>query len=93
MIRNESKFDEKKFLRDFSEHHGHASLKKEKVTRPPAPWLKSGDISQLQMERNYLRYQAHWTKSHVEKVQRCTKLARNKDQKGKGLFYLKALPS
>ena len=38
-------------------------LRKIRVTRPPAPWLKSDDIQQPQMQRNDLRYQAHQTKS------------------------------
>ena len=40
-----------------------APLRKIRVTRPPAPLLKSGDIQQPQMQRNDLRYQAHQTKS------------------------------
>ena len=37
----------------------YAPLREIWVTRPPAPWLKSGDIQQHQMQRNDLRYQAH----------------------------------
>lgn len=41
----------------------HTPLKKVKITRPPAPWLKLEDINQLQVWRNQLHYQAHQTKS------------------------------
>ena len=41
----------------------HAPLKRIKVSRPPAPWLKSNDIHQLQDQRNRLRHEAHKTRS------------------------------
>ena len=33
----------------------HAPLRRVKVTRPPAPWLKSDEIRKLQSERDVLR--------------------------------------
>jgi len=41
----------------------HTLLKKLKITRRPAPWLKLEDINQLHEWRNQLHYQAHQTKS------------------------------
>ena len=37
----------------------HAPLGRTKVTRPPAPWLQTDEIRQLQSERDHLRKQAH----------------------------------
>ena len=120
MIRNETKFDEKKFLRDFSELpfnliystdyiddkldlfnslfisclDRHAPLKKVKVTRSPAPWLKSEDIHHLQVRRNQLRYQAHQTKSENtwKKFRDVRNLLRTKIKQAKR-SYQKALSS
>jgi hypothetical protein len=39
----------------------HAPIKRIKVTRPPCPWLKTGDIQALQIQRNKLRFEAHKT--------------------------------
>ena len=39
----------------------HAPLKKIKVTRPAAPWLRDEEIRTLQTQRNECRYQAHQT--------------------------------
>ena len=39
--------------------HRHAPLGRVKVTRPPAPWLKTEEIRQLQKERDQLRAEAH----------------------------------
>jgi len=74
---------------------GHAPLKKVKVTRPPAPWLKSDDIHQLQVRRNQLRYQAHQTKSEDTwiKFREVRNLLRTKIKQAKRLFYQKALSS
>jgi hypothetical protein len=37
----------------------HAPLRRVRVTRPPAPWMKSPNIQTLQKERDNLRYKAH----------------------------------
>lgn len=44
----------------------HAPLKRTKVTRPPAPWLKHLDIMSLQQQRDKLRCTAHRTKSGTD---------------------------
>ena len=33
----------------------HAPMKRAKITRPPAPWLKDGSIKDLQRQRDKLR--------------------------------------
>jgi len=73
----------------------YAPLKKVKVTRPPAPWLKSEDIHHLQVRRNQLRYQAHQTKSEdTRKMFRDVRnLVRTKIKQTKQSFYQKALSS
>ena len=42
---------------DFIERH--APLKRMKVTRPPAPWMNSDQIRELQAEREKLGCEAH----------------------------------
>ena len=37
----------------------HATLKRTKFTRPPAPWMKQLDIIELQKQRNKHRFLAH----------------------------------
>ena len=37
----------------------HVPLRRVRVTRPPAPWMKSPNIQTLQKERDNLRYKAH----------------------------------
>ena len=37
----------------------HAPLRRVKVTSPPAPWLQTEEIRQLQKERDQLRAEAH----------------------------------
>ena len=37
----------------------HAPLKRTKFTRPPAPWMKQLDITELQKQRNKYRFLAH----------------------------------
>ena len=73
----------------------HAPLRKTKLTRPPAPWLNSEDIRQLQTERNKLRYLAHKTQSDV--VWQAFRDIRNRIKttvkKLKRSFYQKALSS
>ena len=39
--------------------HRHAPLRRIKVTRPPAPWMQSPAIQELQARQNHLRKQAH----------------------------------
>ena len=41
----------------------HAPLKRIRVTRPPAPWMKCPNIKDLQKERDTARYEAHNTPS------------------------------
>ena len=41
----------------------HAPLIRQKITRPPAPWLKELNIIEKQKERNHLRKKAHATQS------------------------------
>ena len=42
----------------------HAPLQKVKVTRHPAPWMKTPHIEDLQQERNTLRHVAHLPNAH-----------------------------
>jgi exonuclease III len=37
----------------------HAPLRRVKLTRPPAPWMKDLNIAELQRERNHLRKKVH----------------------------------
>ena len=73
----------------------HAPLRKIRVTRPPAPWLKSDDIQQPQMQRNDLRYQAHQTKSedNWKKLRGTRNSLRTKIKQARRTFYQKALSS
>ena len=43
----------------------HAPIKRIKVTRPPCPWLKTGDKQALQIQRNKLRFEAHKTSLYI----------------------------
>lgn len=43
----------------------HAPLRRVRVTRPPAPWMKDPLISELQTKRNHARYTAHQTSSEA----------------------------
>ena len=71
----------------------HAPLKRCKMTRPPAPWMRDLQINELQSERNYLRKKAHQTK--LEKDWTLFRNVRNKlktkIRETKRLFYKKAL--
>ena len=73
----------------------HAPLRKIRVTRPPAPWLKSDDIQQPQIQRNDLRYQAHQTKSedNWKKLRGTRNSLRTKIKQARRTFYQKALSS
>ena len=44
-------------MKDCSDRH--VPLRKVKVTRPPAPWLQTEEIRQLQKDRDQLRVEAH----------------------------------
>ena len=70
-------------------------LRKIRVTRPPAPWLKSDDVQQPQMQRNDLRYQAHQTKSedNWKKLRGTRNSLRTKIKQARRTFYQKALSS
>ena len=39
----------------------HASLRRVRITRPPAPWMEDSQIRSLQQQRNILRKEAHQT--------------------------------
>ena len=45
----------------------HAPLKRIRVTRPPAPWMKCLNIRDLQKERDTTRYEAHNTPSNTKR--------------------------
>ena len=54
----------------------HAPLRRVKVTRPPAPWLKSDEIRKLHSERNVLRVRAR--KYNTEETWTAFRTIRNK---------------
>ena len=43
-----------------------APLKRIRVTRPPAPWMKCPNIKDLKEERDTARYEAHNTRSDTK---------------------------
>ena len=43
-----------------------APLKRIRVTRPPAPWMKCPNIKDLKKERDTARYKAHNTRSDTK---------------------------
>ena len=73
----------------------HALLVKQKMTRPPAPWLKDLNIIEKQKERNHLRMKAHTSQS--EDDWNLFRNARNELKKlirvAKSNFYRRALSS
>lgn len=73
----------------------HAPLKKCKITRPPAPWLKNLHVDQLLQERNKARSTAHETATNED--WKTFRDIRNKVKKTikkeKADFYRKALSS
>ena len=73
----------------------HAPLKRIKVTRPPAPWLKDDNIQDLQKERNILRHQAHKYKDNNSwcNFRETRNLLKSKIRKSKRAFMQKALSS
>jgi hypothetical protein len=73
----------------------HAPLRKVKITRPPAPWLNTGDIRQLQAERNKLRHLAHETMedSTWQAFREIRNKIKTKIKQVKRSFYRKALSS
>ena len=74
----------------------HAPLVKQKVTRPPAPWLKDLNIGDKQRERDYLRAKCHAPGS-VERDWVLYRKARNELKTlirvTKSSFYRRALSS
>ncbi|XP_057292292.1 uncharacterized protein LOC130614818 [Hydractinia symbiolongicarpus] len=44
----------------------HAPLKRVKLTRPPAPWMKELKITELQRERNRLRKEVRGTTNNIQ---------------------------
>ena len=75
----------------------HAPLRRVKITRPPAPWLNTDDIRQLQKERDRLRQLAHKTNPPSTNVWSEFREVRNKIKtkikKVKRCFYEKVLSS
>ena len=73
----------------------HASLRRTKITRPPAPWLNKVEIREMQKERNKLRYLAHQTSSPSvwDKFREVRNKIRTKIKKVKREFIQKALSS
>ena len=73
----------------------HAPLRRVKVTRPPAPWLKSDEIRKLQSERDVSRVRAR--KYNTEETWTASKTIRNKIKsvisKAKKSFLVNALSS
>lgn len=73
----------------------HVPLVKQKVTRPPAPWLKELNINDKQKERDYLRMKAHTSQS--EEDWNLFRNVRNELKKlirvAKSNFYRRALSS
>ena len=73
----------------------HAPLRRIKVTRPPAPWLKSDEIRNLQSERDALRVLA--SKDNTEATWTAFRAIRNKIKsvisKAKRSFLVNALSS
>ena len=73
----------------------HAPLVKQKMTRPPAPWLNDLHIKEMQRERDRLRKQAHTTQLESDWVN--FRIIRNEIKKrirtSKATFYRKALSS
>ena len=75
----------------------HAPVLRVKITRPPAPWLNTDDIRQLQKERNQLRHLAHKIKPPSKdawyKFREVRNKIKTKIKQVKRRFYEKALSS
>ena len=73
----------------------HAPLKRTKISRPPAPWLKHPDVQLLQMECHNLRSRTRKDKSEKLWAQYREKrnLLKTSIRKSKSEFYQKALSS
>ena len=73
----------------------HAPLRRTKVTRPPAPWMKELDIQQLQRECHTLRTKARCDKSEPlwTSYRDKRRKLKSKIKKTKRDFYSKALSS
>lgn len=67
----------------------HAPLKRIKVTRPPAPWMNSDKLRNLQAERDKLRREAHKENSDDDSWV-TFRAVRNKSKR---VFVLNALSS
>ena len=73
----------------------HAPLKRTKVTRPPAPWMKDLDIQQLQKDCLSLQTSARVSKDEVTwtRYRDMRNELKSKIKKTKRKFYQKALSS
>ena len=73
----------------------HAPLVRQKITRPPAPWLKDLNITEKQQERNFLRKQAHTSQSSQdwESFRRVRNELKKLIRTAKSNFYRRALSS
>ena len=73
----------------------HAQIKHTKFTRPPAPWMKTFDIVNLQKKRNELGTTAHrtQTESDWELFRNSRNELKCKVKSAKRKFYKKALAS
>ena len=73
----------------------HAPLKRCKFTRPPAPWLKDLNITELKRKRDKLRYTAHQTQSDEDWVlfRKIRNKLKSSIKSAKTTFLKKALSS
>ena len=73
----------------------HAPLKRCKITRPPAPWIKDLEIKNLQRQRDTLRKTAHETqqKGDWESFRKIGNELKTLIKNTKRSFYRKALSS
>lgn len=73
----------------------HAPLKRTKITRPPAPWLNTEGIRDLQTKRDTLRHEAHSQNAPEAwgAFREVCNLLRTKIKQARKLFIDKALSS
>ena len=73
----------------------HAPLKKIRVTRPPAPWMKKDEVVRLKSARNRLRYHAHQVHDQQtwKKFKELKRNLKKKIREVKTSFYKQALSS
>ena len=71
----------------------HAPMRRVKITRPPAPWMKDLNITHLQRERNRLRNVARTTPSdgNRTKLRNTRNVLKNEIRKTKSQFMKKLL--